>query len=79
MAWNALSKASKLEEQAVSMAVLGPREGEDSGLNLETISAKNKQAWDNQASVKAKQSSKLKVISITLQCIYSQVYLEICL
>lgn len=28
MAWKAFSKASKLEEQAVSMAVLGPGEGE---------------------------------------------------
>lgn len=29
MAWKAFSKASKLEEQAVSMATLGPGEGEE--------------------------------------------------
>ena len=29
MAWKAFSKASKLEEQAVSIAVLGPKEGEE--------------------------------------------------
>lgn len=38
MLWKAFSKASKLEEQAVSMAVLGPRE-EEGGLELETTYA----------------------------------------
>ena len=56
IAWKAFSKANKLEEQAVSMAVLGPVKGKEMKVDLQKNTSKVRQifqarVWNTDASL----------------------------